>query len=355
MIGWSDIYKVLVAMVPLYVPVILGYGSVKWWHMFNPEQCNAINRMNCYFIIPLFIFEFTTHINPFKMNYLFVAGDVIAKCCIGLVLGGWTYFYRGSYEWCITGFSVSALNNSFIVGVPILKAMYGSLGEEIVIQSTVLQLIIWVMILLFMLEVRRARQSFESVSAVEMSGKDLEENSSGVREIDFRVARPSVWIVMKIVLGKLAKNPNCHACAAGLIWALVANRWHFKLPSIVEGSITIMSNAGRGTSMFCMGLFMALNEKIFACGARPTLLTTIARFVVGPLSVGLGCLALGLRGQVLRIATVQAALPPAVLSFIYAKEYGLHADVTSTAVILGTAITLPVVIAYYAIMEWIGV
>ncbi|KAL1802305.1 hypothetical protein ACET3Z_030952 [Daucus carota] len=317
-------------MVPLYVPLILGYGSVKWWHMFNTEQCEAINRMNCYFIYPLFMFEFTTHINPFNMNYLFVAGDVIAKCFLGLVLGGWTYFFNERYEWFVTGFSISAINNTSIVGLPLLGAMYGSLGEELVIQSALLQLIIWVMILLFMLEVRRARQSFESVSAIEMSRKDLEENI-GVQVNDVRVVRPSTWAVIKIVLGKLAQNPNCHACIAGFIWALVASKWHFQMPSIIEGSITILSKAGIGTSMFCMGLFMALNEKIFACGAKATLLTMIFRFIIGPFLMGLACLALGLRGQVLRIAIVQAALPAAIISFIYAKEYGLHADVTSTA------------------------
>lgn len=223
MIGWSDVYKVVVAMVPLYVPLVLGFGSVKWWHMFNQEQCDAINRMTCYFILPLFTFEFTTHINPFKMNYIFVAGDVISKCTIGAAIGLYTYFYDGSFGWCITILSMSSINNSLIVGVVIMRSMYGSLGEEIVIQSAVLQLIIWVMILLFMLEVRRTRRSFDSVAAIEMSENDLEEND-GVGVIDADVVRPSVWVVIKVVLGKLAKNPNCLACIAGVIWALLAGR-----------------------------------------------------------------------------------------------------------------------------------
>ena len=55
--------------------------------MFTPDQTDAINRMNCYFIMPLITFEFTTHLNTFKMNYLFIAGDVISKYVIGLILG----------------------------------------------------------------------------------------------------------------------------------------------------------------------------------------------------------------------------------------------------------------------------
>ncbi|XP_074378485.1 auxin efflux carrier component 5-like [Apium graveolens] len=354
MIELSDVYKVVVAMVPLYVALLLGYGSVKWWHMFTPDQTDAINRMNCYFIMPLFTFEFTTHLNPFKMNYLFVAGDVISKCVIGVMLGVWVYFFNGSFEWCITGFSMSTINNTLIVGVPLMRAMYGALGEDLVVQSAVLQSIIWIMILLFMLEVRRARRDFDSVSAIEMSGKDLEGNHR-VQEIDVSVVRPSAWAVMKTVLGKLAKNPNCYACIAGLAWAFLAARWHFDMPSIMEGSILIMSKAGTGTSMFCMGLFMASNDKIIACGAKATMVGMILRFIAGPLSVGIACIAVGLRGDALRIAIVQSALPQAVATFIYAKEYGLHTNVISTAVIFGTVVSLPILIGYFAVLDLIQI
>ena len=44
-----------------------------------------------------------------------------------------------------------------------------------------------------------------------------------------------------------------------------------------------------------------------------------------------GAMALGLRGDVLRLAIIQAALPQSITTFVFAKEYGLHADVLSTA------------------------
>lgn len=52
---------------------------------------------------------------------------------------------------------------------------------------------------------------------------------------------------------------------------------------------------------------MASNDKIMACGAKATIIGMILRFIVGPMSVGLACLAVGLRGDVLRIAIVQVA------------------------------------------------
>ena len=41
------------AVVPLYVAMILAYGSVKWWKIFSPNQCSGINRFVALFAVPL--------------------------------------------------------------------------------------------------------------------------------------------------------------------------------------------------------------------------------------------------------------------------------------------------------------
>ncbi|KAK4385737.1 putative auxin efflux carrier component 5b, partial [Sesamum angolense] len=127
--------------------------------------------------------------------------------------------------------------------------------------------------------------------------------------------------------------------------------WDFEMPSIVDGSVMIMAKAGSGVAMFTMGLFMALQEKVIACGVRLTIYGMVLRFVSGPLTVAVGSLALGLRSNVLRIAVIQAALPQAIASFVFAQEYGLHANVLSTAVIFGTIVSLPLLIAYYVVLD----
>lgn len=157
MIGLEDVYKVAAAMVPLYVALMLGYGSVKWWKIFTPDQCDAINRLVCYFTLPLFAFEFTAHTDPFKWNYMFIAADVVSKVIIVVVLAFWAKCStKGSYGWSITSFSLCTLTNSLVVGVPLAKAMYGSLGVDLVIQGSVFQAIVWLTSLLFVLEMRRS-------------------------------------------------------------------------------------------------------------------------------------------------------------------------------------------------------
>ncbi|KAK6911235.1 Membrane transport protein [Dillenia turbinata] len=347
MIGWEDVYNVIVAMVPLYVALMLGYGSVRWWKIFTPDQCDAINRL------------FAAHIDPFKMNYLFIGVDAISKLIIVLVLAFWAKCSsKGSYCWYITSFSLSTLTNSFVVGVPLKRPMYGGKGVDLVVQSSVMQAIIWLPILLFVLECRRTNTDSYSnssiknaqVLAVESAGKDVEGNQLEVLES----TRPSFWCLMKNVWLKLAMNPNLYGCVIGITWAFLANRFHFEMPSIIEGSILIMSKAGTGTAMFSMGLFMALQEKIIACGPSLTVFGMILKFIAGPAAMAIGAIAVGLHGDVLRVAIIQAALPQSITAFIFAKEYGLHAEVLSTAVIFGMIVSLPVLIGYYAILEFLN-
>ncbi|KAI3515138.1 hypothetical protein L1887_13890 [Cichorium endivia] len=349
MIGLQDIYSVVSAMFPLYVALILGYGSVKWWNMFNPNDCNAINRLNCYFIMPLFTFEFTTRINPLKLNNLYIAADVISKAIILITISLWANCSsKGSYAWSVTSYSLASLNNTLVVGVPLMRAMYGSLGENLVIQSSILQSMLWNMIQLFMLEFQLAKKQLDLAVAPDKSATDLENMGDGGNS-----RRPSVLILMKTVGVKLSKNPNSYACMLGLSWAVVSYRWNLHMPSILEGSIQIMSRAGSGVAMFCMGLFMALQGKMIDCGVKLTVLGMVLRFVAAPATVAVGSLAVGLRGNVLHAIIIQAALPQSISSFVYAQEYGLHANVLSTAVIFGTIVSIPVLVSYYAVLDLI--
>ncbi|KAG2696841.1 hypothetical protein I3760_07G078400 [Carya illinoinensis] len=360
MIGWGDVYKVVVAMVPLYFALILGYGSVRWWRVFTREQCDAVNRFVCFFTLPLFTFEFTAHADPFEWNFRFICADAISKLIIVVVLAFWAKCTsKGSYCWSITNFSLCTLTNSLVVGVPLMKAMYGQLAVDLVVQSSIVQGILWLTVLLFVLEFRRTGIDFSSDMSVGGNsrvqsgvepGKDLEQ--SNVVDVEPSTG-PSFWYLMRTVWVKLAMNPNSYACIIGIVWAFISNRWHFQMPSIVEGSILIMSKAGTGTAMFSMGIFMALQEKLVACGPGLTIIGMVLRFIAGPAAMAIGAIAVGLHGDALRVAIIQAALPQSITSFIYAKEYRLHADVLSTAVIFGMLVSLPLLIAYYAILEFV--
>ncbi|GAA0167228.1 secondary carrier transporter [Lithospermum erythrorhizon] len=114
--------------------------------------------------------------------------------------------------------------------------------------------------------------------------------------------------------------------------------------NFLQVSLTILSS----TIVIMAGLFIALQDKFISCGVYMTLFALVLRFVVGPLTMTIGSVAMGLHGDVLHVSILQAALPQA---FVFSKEYGLHATVLSTAVIFGTLLSVPILIAYFAILE----
>jgi auxin efflux carrier family len=158
MITGTDFYHVMTAMVPLYVAMILAYGSVRWWRIFTPDQCSGINRFVALFAVPLLSFHFISTNNPYTMNLRFIAADTLQKLVVLALLTAWSYFSRrGCLEWTITLFSLSTLPNTLVMGIPLLKGMYGDFSGSLMVQIVVLQCIIWYTLMLFMFEYRGAR------------------------------------------------------------------------------------------------------------------------------------------------------------------------------------------------------
>lgn len=95
-------------------------------------------------------------------------------------------------------------------------------------------------------------------------------------------------LILIMVWRKLIRNPNTYSSVLGLIWSLVSyryqtkpkryifmqrisnqsysssqifinwfygHRWHIKMPTIMSGSISILSDAGLGMAMFSLGTF----------------------------------------------------------------------------------------------------
>ncbi|VAI60843.1 unnamed protein product [Triticum turgidum subsp. durum] len=265
MITGTDFYHVMTAVVPLYVAMILAYGSVKWWGIFTPDQCSGINRFVALFAVPLLSFHFISTNNPYTMNLRFIAADTLQKLMM---------------------LAMTADPNNAM-----------SAGQTAMPPTSVMTRLILIM----------------------------------------------VW-------RKLIRNPNTYSSLIGLIWSLVCFRWNFTMPAIVLGSISILSDAGLGMAMFSLGLFMALQPRIIACGNKVATYAMAVRFLAGPAVMTAASFAVGLRGTLLHVAIVQAALPQGIVPFVFAKEYSVHPDILSTAVIFGMLIALPITLVYYILL-----
>ncbi|KAJ6953084.1 hypothetical protein NC652_004925 [Populus alba x Populus x berolinensis] len=154
-------------------------------------------------------------------------------------------------------------------------------------------------------------------------------------------------LALVVVGRKLSRNPNTYSSVLGLLWSLVSFKWNVGMPSLVKYSIKIISDAGLGMAMFSLGLFMALQPRIIVCGKKTATMAMAIRFICGPIVMSTASLAVGMRGERLRAAIVQAALSQGIVPFVFAREYGLHPDIMSTGVIFGMLVSLPVTLLYY--------
>ncbi|KAK8928394.1 Auxin efflux carrier component 1 [Platanthera zijinensis] len=606
MISSLDFYHVMTAVVPLYVAMLLAYASVRHWGIFTPDQCSGINRFVALFAVPLLSFHFISTNNPFAMSLRFLAADTLQKLLVIAALAGWTALSRrkASLDWTITFFSLSTLPNTLVMGIPLLRGMYGDFSGSLMVQIVVLQCIIWYTLMLFMFEYRAARlliaeqfptnaasivsivvdsdvisldgrrdaletetelnadgkirvtvrrsnasrsdvysrrsgqgfaahatprpsnltnaeiyslqssrnptprgSSFNHTDFYSLVGRSSnftagdayalrggntprpsnfeDENSAGIpankqrlhyqtpaanypapnpavfgtkanghaakteeggagkdlhmfvwsstaspvsdvfghnqgytfpaagdsnaakevrlavspikgegrkddfleredfsfgnrgamaeREIgregcggedkmhdggikvgEIPAAMPPTSVMTRLILimvwRKLIRNPNTYSSLIGVIWSLISCRWNIEMPAIISKSISILSDAGLGMAMFSLGLFMALQPRIIACGNKVAAFSMAVRFLVGPAVMAVASFAVGLRGVLLHVAIVQAALPQGIVPFVFAKEYGVHPSILSTAVIFGMLIALPITLVYYILL-----
>jgi auxin efflux carrier family protein len=158
MIKGKDVYNILESIMPLYVAMILGYGSIKWWKIFTPDQCAGINRFVAMFAVPTLSFIYIYPINPYHMNWRLIIADTLQKVVTLAGLALWNIFTkRGGLDWSITLFSLTNLPNTLVVGIPLLNAMYGEFTKPLLTQILVLQGVVWYTILLLMYEYRAAK------------------------------------------------------------------------------------------------------------------------------------------------------------------------------------------------------
>ncbi|XP_057443552.1 probable auxin efflux carrier component 1b isoform X2 [Lotus japonicus] len=350
MISLGDVYHVVTATVPLYVTMILAFISVKWWKLFTPDQCSGINKFVANFSIPLLSFQVISSNNVYKMSLKLIYADCIQKLLAILAL---TLIIkisaRGGLKWIITGLSLSTLPNTLILGIPLMKAMYKDEADALLPQIIFLQSMIWYNLLLFLHELDAAIPARTMPATPPSQGTGESETSQELQskeeeEAEHRPGRKlRILLILTKVGKKLIKNPNTYATFIGLIWSSIHFRWGVHMPDVVNQSITILSSGG-------LGLFMASNSTIIACGPRMTMVAIGLKFLVGPALMAVASIVIGLRDTMLKVAIVQAALPQGIVPFVFAREYNVHPAILSTGVLLGMLIALPVALTYYVLL-----
>uniref|UniRef100_A0A0E0MMY8 Auxin efflux carrier component n=1 Tax=Oryza punctata TaxID=4537 RepID=A0A0E0MMY8_ORYPU len=150
----------------------------------------------------------------------------------------------------------------------------------------------------------------------------------------------------------VCSNPNIVAALLGIGWAFGRNRLNSTVRGAFEAIIGFVPpRVGGLAMMFSMGLSLGCQEKIMACSWTNLVIGQTLKFIIGPIAMFIASKIVGLHGDTLRIAIIQAAIPQAITSFIFAKEFGLHAEVVGTMVITGMLLAWLFLPLLYAILR----
>ncbi|KAH0936931.1 hypothetical protein HID58_004392 [Brassica napus] len=291
------------------------------------------------------------------MSLRLILSDILQKILAAVVLAVVIRFWHpkggtgGKLGWIITGLSVTVFPNTLIIGIPILSAIDGDAAKNILVQIVVLQCLIWSNILLFLFEINATWDLQSSGASIEHRVNDNEETDIEQEPIEEEaIVRTRSSGTGKIILKawrKFIVNPNTYAAMIGLIWATLHFRLGWKLPEMIDKSIHLISDGGLGMAMFSLGLFMASQSSIIACGTKMSIITMILKFILGPALMIASAFCIRLRGTLFRVTILQATLPQGIVPFVFAKEYNVNPEIVSTGVIFGMLVFVPITLAYY--------
>ncbi|CAM6020648.1 unnamed protein product [Sphagnum balticum] len=368
----AQFYSVMVGVVPLYVAILLGYGSLRWWKLVQePQQCVGIAQLNTYFLIPAYVFRVLAFNNPYTLSLRILAADFLSKAvplcllCVWAAVPSSLYSStkeeeeeaarRRKFEWAISFFMLATLPNTVIVGIPLLQPMYGKIAIQGSICIISAQCLFWYNVCIVLFEVRAAQlqitADMQLMIKANNNKKELILAQRQKMHIMSAAARGGgAAQVCKRVLLRLLRLPILYGSVLGFTYSLLASRWGFNMPQILEASLDIFTNMTLGASMFLLGLFMANQPNLLPCGLWKTVGGIVIRFGVGPAIMTIASVAVGIRGNSLRFVITQAAVPQGIITFILANEYNVHADIFATAVSFQMLIFLPFVLLYYILL-----
>jgi predicted permease len=138
---------------------------------------------------------------------------------------------------------------------------------------------------------------------------------------------------VKDAIKGLVKFPAIYALALGILFL----QFSWKLPSGIDRTVTLLSNAAIPSMLVLLGMQMVnirLDGKV-----RPLLLTSSMRLLIAPvIAFGLARL-FGMSGASYQAVVVEAAMPVAVTTTILATEFDAEPTFVTTAVLITTLLS----------------
>lgn len=293
----------LVALLNVVVPayLVVGVGALFGWR-FNPA-ISQVNRLALYAASPALVFSsiYSADVTPSNLAQLLL-GNALFLTTIGLLAWLTSRRYTRSQRRGVVATSV--FGNAANLMLPVALFAFGEAGLH-----RALILFVFTSVLIY------------SVAPLVLTGLRHEGEGNGASSV---LRLPVLWAA---------------------IAALVANVIDLEVPTGLGRGVELLGGAAIPIVLLSLGI--QVQRAGVRLPSRLNVLGAALRLLVGPCVAYLAGRLVGASGMDLAILTLLGGMPPAVMMFVLAIEYGVEADEVAGTVILATfaaLITLPLVV-----------
>lgn len=302
--------QVFFVVFPIFALVGIGYGAASIRYL-DRSYGDILSKFVVQLLIPVMLFRSLGTADLSGLTPWSYWGAYYGSMAIMAVLGGVVvrFGFRREARAAVIGGLTSAYSNTALVGLPLVDSIYGLEGTVLVSLLIVLHSPITALTASVMME-----------RAVVVDG---------IKEPQSKAS------LFKSVGLSMIKNPILFGVLSGLLWN--ASGW--ELPVVAERIINPMADSASPVALIAVGMSMV------NYGVRGNLMVggVLAAFksLVMPLLVFvMSAYVFSLPPLWVAVATLAAACPTGVFSFIMANQFGTGHAMSTNAITITTAISV---------------
>jgi malonate transporter len=306
---------IALTLVPVAFVTVLGYVAGRRKFFGVPDR-TTLNRLVLTWLLPPLLFAgiATTpraDLLDYRIPLIFLVGLLGPYLVVLLVA---RYVMRCDWPTAAIKASLVAFPDMVFMGIPILSQLFGPGSLYPILVANLIP----------------------SLSIMPLTTVLLELGSDQVKD---EARRPGSHVFVETMARALGEPRVWVPFAAAALVLL-----NVPIPNVVTTSLDLIGKATTGISLFVVGLIVA-EEHVQMTGAVTA--DVVLKNLVHPAIMLLTVLAFGVSGALAREAILLAAIPSAVITTMFAEQYGILTAESSTA-ILATRIaafaTIPVVV-----------
>jgi malonate transporter len=289
------------SLIPLAFVIILGWFA-GWRNIIDARHSSSLATYVMSFSFPCLLFAKTATTSlQHLFNYRFIAALSIGLLGMYLVLYLVNRYLRrmSLSHSCQTAF-VSSFPDMAFMGIPIFLVLFGEESLISIVIGNLITSLIMIPLTVSILEIGEASQVKTNI--------------------------------MLLVL-KVFKKPLVLAPIFGAIFSSLA----LPMPALALESLQLIGGTTSGVSLFALGLIMS-QDKVSV--SKSVFFNVFSKLLVHPLIMWGVAVAFGITGALAREAILLCALPPAIMTTMFAVRYNVLTLESTSSTVLGTVVAL---------------